>query len=272
LKESFTNLCNKIYASARLALVSHLEYRFNLFMDAIVHLSFKTLVEMALWYALFTGFNKNLVAGFTRENYLAYALWAAFFSRVTTSWIYEHKMIEEIDSGTVNAILVRPISFYEFYLGQFFGYKILTSLIAIFVPLSCTYFMKLPMLVERLPLSLFLSFFYLIFVHTLSFAICSCGFFFNRVHSLTVAKNLSLWILSGELIPLDLFPHFLKVLLVFLPFSSGVFIPVAYLTGRIGFHEILLSFFHLSLSLILLSFISYFLWSKGRERYSGTGA
>lgn len=272
MKALFVSFWNRILASARLAVVSNLEYRLNLFTDAVVQLSFKTIIEMTLWYALFRGFNQNLVGGFDRANYLSYALWAAYFSRVSTSWMYEHRMIDEIDSGSVNSVLVRPISFYEFYLGQFLGYKIMTSILAFLIPLSCTFIMDLPVNFARLPLALALVMYYLIFVHTLSFAISSLGFFFNRVHSLTVAKNISLWMLSGELIPLDLAPGFMHKVLTYLPFAAGVYTPVAYITGRIDGSAILISFVGLTFFLIVLGILSSLLWNAGRRHYSGTGA
>lgn len=45
-------------------------------------------------------------------------------------------MIEEIESGTVDGIIVRPISFYEYYFSQLMGYKFITTLTSLLIPLG----------------------------------------------------------------------------------------------------------------------------------------
>ncbi len=66
--------------------------------------------------------------------------------------------------------------------------------------------------------------------NSISFLVSCAAFFLNKIHSFTAAKNLALWVISGEIIPLDLMPEPFRTILIALPFSSGVFIPVGYLT------------------------------------------
>ena len=214
----------------------------------------------------------SAMAGFSRASYLAYALWAAFFARVSTNWMYEMKMIEEIETGTVNSILARPISFYEYYLAQFLGYKVLTSLWSFVVPIAIVLLIPGPTDLTRLPLAFALTCFYLIFVHTLSFAIASIAFYFNRVHSLTVGKNIALWILSGELFPLDLVPAPYREWLLNLPFANAVFVPVGYLTGRLQLADIHRGFLSTLIGIMVIVPLASWIWSSGRRQYSGTGA
>src|SRR4051812_23467450 len=103
---------------AKLAIVSNLEYRVNYLIDALLQPIITTGIELTLWYAIFKTSNSPTIGGFTREYYLSYALWAAFAARISVSWMYEFRMIEEIESGSVNSLIVRPMSFYEYYLSQ----------------------------------------------------------------------------------------------------------------------------------------------------------
>ncbi len=236
------------------------------------------LVEVTLWIAIFATATRvdnstaSTLGGFARESYLAYALWAAFIARISTSWMYEFRMIEEIDTGAVNSVLTRPISFYEYYLSQFFGYKLLTSAVSLIVPVAITFFIEGPTHLQRLPLAFALIIFYLVLVHTMSFAIASCGFFFNRIHSFTVAKNITLWLLSGELFPLDLVPEPWRAILLSLPFSSAVYVPVGYITGRLEVADVLHGFVTVAIGIAIMGMIARLLWSAGIRRYSGTGA
>ena len=77
--------------------------------------------------AMLTGMGVETLGGFGREYYLGYTLWATFVGRITTNWMYEFMMLEQIETGRVNSILVRPISFYEFYLSQFVVAKLLAA-------------------------------------------------------------------------------------------------------------------------------------------------
>ncbi len=229
-------------------------------------------IEVALWTAIFAGSGQATIGSYPRESYLAYALWAAFFARISSNWMYEFRMIEEIDTGSVNSVLARPISFYEYYLSQFLGYKVITSLISLTVPFILTLFIGVSTYHSRFPAALLLVFFYLVLVHTVSFSIASFAFFFNRIHSLTMAKNIALWLLMGELFPLDLIPEPYRSWVIHLPFSSGVYIPVGYLTGRLGHADLLKAFVSVALGLLVLAPASSALWLAGRKRYSGTGA
>jgi ABC-2 type transport system permease protein len=272
LKTLFGNFWRRNLGGARLAILSQLEYRFNLFTDAVIQPVLTGGIEIALWSAIFAGSGQTMIGAFPKESYLAYALWGAFFARISANWMYEFRMIDEIDTGTVNSVLARPISFYEYYLSQFMGYKILTSLISLIVPFVITLVMSGPTLHSRFPGALLLVVFYLILVHTISFSIASCAFFFNRIHSFTVAKNIALWVLTGELFPLDLVPAPYRAWLLNLPFSSAVYVPVGYLTGRLGHADLLRGFVTVAAGLVVLAPISSMIWVAGRRRYSGTGA
>jgi len=229
-------------------------------------------IEILLWFAVFKGASSSQILGFGRDNYLSYAMWAAFFARIATSWMYEFKMIEEIGSGTINSLLVRPMSFYEYYLSQLLGYKFITTLISMIIPIVAAFYFELPTLFSRLPLAILLCFYYLILVHSISFLVCCVAFHLTKISSFTVAKNLMLWILTGELFPLDLIPQPWQKLMLTLPFPSGVFLPVGYITGRVNFSQMIQGFFSVSISLLIVNTTGALLWKKGLRSYEGTGA
>lgn len=255
-----------------MAVLSQFEYRLNLFTDAVIQPVVTGCIEVVLWWAIFHGSGITEMNGFAADSYLAYALWAAFFARITTSWMYEYMMIDEIDSGRINAILTRPITFYEFYLGQFLGYKILCAFISLLVPALVMLFIEAPVDLTKLPLAVLLGFYYLIMVHTMSFTISSLAFFYNRIHSLPAAKNFILWALTGELYPLDLLPSGFREVIVHLPFAAGTYLPVGYLTGRVATADVYQGFVSVTFGIIFFAVVGSLLWNLGRKAYSGTGA
>jgi ABC-2 type transport system permease protein len=272
LKKSFVVFLNRNLAFAKLAIVTNLEYRLNYFVDAIVQPLMTTGIEILLWLGVFAGTSAVTIGGFSKEYYLSYALWAAFFARIATSWMYEFRMIEEVSSGTINSLITRPMGFYEYYLSQLMGYKFITTIISMVCPIIVAWYFKLPSDFSRLPLATLLCFYYLILVHTISFLVCSVAFHLTKISSFTVAKNLMLWILTGELFPLDLIPEPWKSRLIALPFASGVFLPVGYITGRANFSMMVNGFTSVTIGLIILNLLGVWLWKRGLNSYSGTGA
>jgi ABC-2 type transport system permease protein len=230
------------------------------------------LIEMVMWVAVFAGAGGGEIAGFSREHYLAYAVWGAFLARISSNWQYEHRMIQEIDSGSVNAFLVRPTSFFEAYWSQFFGYKLFNLLLSLPLPIAFHWYLLGTPVSWRLFPALLLLLFYVFFLHCLSFAVACLAFFFNRVYSLTVAKNLFLWLLSGELFPLDLLGEPWRSVVSALPFSSGVFVPTGYLIGRFDEGVLIQGFLSVGIGVLVVGVIANSAWRAGLKSYTGTGA
>ncbi len=186
--------------------------------------------------------------------------------------MYESRMIEEVELGTINGLLVRPMSFFEYYLSQLLGYKLITTVSSFFVPLALVAWMDLPTDLSRLPLALLLIVYYLFLVHTMSFLVSTVAFQLNRVHSLTVAKNLGLWLFTGELFPLDILPEPYKSFLIQLPFANAVYIPVGYITGRFNEDLLIQGFISNTVGLVFFGSAAALMWKWGVSKYSGTGA
>jgi ABC-2 type transport system permease protein len=252
--------------------ITNLEYRLNYLIDAVAQPIVTSCIEVTLWFALFKSAGTAQINGFGLNAYLAYAIWASFVSRITATWMYEFKMAEEIDSGSINGLLVRPFSFFEYYMSQFLGYKVVTTAVSVLVPLLASWIFDLQVNWARVPGALALTLYYLIFVQTLSFIIASLAFHLNRTHAFTVAKNLALALFSGELVPLDLFPAKIKTALLWLPFANAAYIPVGYLTGRFGNEIFWQGWITSTLGTVVAAAVAVFAWKKGVAKYAGTGA
>lgn len=240
--------------------------------DAVIQPTLSGVIEVTMWMAIIVGMGMETLGGYSREYYLSYAIFAVFVGRTTANWMYEFTMLNDIDSGKVNALLVRPISFYEFYLAQFMGYKIFVALASFTVPVAVCYWFNAPMMIERLPFMLAMILYYLVFAHTLSFCVACLAFYMNRATSITGLKNLAIWVLAGEMIPLDLYPEPLRTILIHSPFASGVYVPVGYITGRFGHDLALQSLLSITGGIVVTGLVGSFLWSRGVRSYTGTGA
>jgi ABC-2 type transport system permease protein len=256
----------------KLAIVTSFEYRLNYVIDAFAQPIIVSGVEIVFWSAVFSTSGKSTIGGFSRESYLSYAILAAFIARISVNWMYEFRMVEEVESGTLNTLLVRPMNFFEYYLSQFMGYKLVTTALSVTVPLLTVWLIGLPLIWSHLIPAILLAMYYLVFLYVLSFIIMTFAFHLTRIHSITVGKNLALWIFSGELLPLDLFPEPYRHILISLPFSSGVYVPVAYLSGRIDDRYLWSGVQSITLGIFVLSTIAFPMWKWGIRKYTGIGA
>ena len=67
-------------------------------------------------------------------------------------------------------------------------------------------------------------------------------------------------------------PKFLEKIFLILPFSSGVYVPLAYLSGRADFTLVKTGFFNVTWAIALMGIVCMLLWKKGVREYTGTGA
>lgn len=81
-----------------------------------------------------------------------------------------------------------------------------------------------------------------------------------------------IWFLTGELIPLDLLPSPIREWVIALPFSCGIYLPAAYLSGRIGYDTFMQGFISLAVGGIFFGLLARFVWKQGLRHYGGTGA
>jgi ABC-2 type transport system permease protein len=267
----FTDFWRRNLACASLAIRQQLEYRFNFLVDVAIQPLFTAVIEMAVWYAIFSALDTPTLAGQDRNSYLSYVFWGAFFGRHVSTWQYDFRMVDEIQSGSINSVIVRPISYFEYYLGQFLGHKAMTLGFSLLVPTVFSLLWEGPTNLSRLPVALGLSFFYLIFIFSISYWVSSFGFFMTRINSILMGKNIALWMLTGELFPLDLLPESWRFIWT-LPFASGVFLPVGYLTGRVGYEILLEGLVNLLIGIAIVQVLAFLTWRAGMKRYSGVGA
>lgn len=257
-------------ACIKLGIASKIVYPTDFVMAIAVAPIGSFLVEAAFWAGLIHASGSPLLGGFPISYYLGYFLWI-ILQLGSINWSFERKMIAEINSGAVNALLLRPSSFFEYHLGQLLGQKLVTVLTMIPVVFFIAWLLDLPFHAQRLPAALLMGFSYVILIFSLHFAIASMAFFFDHVYSLNTTKNMIIWFLSGELMPLDLMPSPLREWVIALPFSCGMYLPAAYMSGRIEADVFMRGFISLAVSGIVFGLFARTVWRMGLRRYGGTG-
>jgi ABC-type uncharacterized transport system permease subunit len=113
------------------------------------------------------------------------------------------------------------------------GQKLITALVMLPVISFIAWAWDLPFHADRLSIVFLMGICYVILLFSLHFAVASKAFFFDNVYSLNNSKNMIIWVLTGELMPLGLLPSPIREWVIALPFSCGIYMPAAYLSKRI---------------------------------------
>ena len=136
-------------------------------------------VEAAFWTGLIKASGNELLGGFPARYYLGYFLYTVL-QLGSMNWRFERAMIAEINNGTVNALLLRPSSFFEYHMGQLLGQKLITALVMLPVISFIAWAWDLPFHADRLPMVFLMGICYVILLFSLHFAVASMAFFLRQ--------------------------------------------------------------------------------------------
>jgi ABC-2 type transport system permease protein len=191
------------------------------------------LVSLALWSAVAAS---GPVGRFTQARFASYFLASLVVRQVTGSWLV-WEMNQEIRTGTLSRRLLQPVHPLVTYSAENLSALPLRAALALPVTLLVLVVAepgalpRAPLAVLALPASILgawlINFFTMALVGTLAF-------FFESSSAVFEIWLVSFMLLSGYLVPLELFPAWLRDLSNVLPFRYTLAYPVEILTGMIG--------------------------------------
>ncbi|MBI4050363.1 MAG: ABC-2 family transporter protein [Candidatus Doudnabacteria bacterium] len=247
------------------------QYRGQLFFWVIVEVFFLGILFF-LWQAIFTG--KETVGEYTFANLMTYYI-SVFLVEMIASSYNEYNMEEIVRDGKLNKYIIRPMSFFWYRLSSDLGWKVskLVVTLPVFAAVLFLFrkFLIIPsfeagarFLVVLIPA----AFLYFLVSYLTSFA----AFWMLRINAVVrIVREISLPLLAGSLIPLDLFPGFLQELTKYLPFRYLIFFPVKVLLGQVSGEEFVFGIVVTILWVGILSLAVYLLWTPALKRYESVG-
>jgi len=242
-------------------------YRLNFIIWRLrVFLSFA--ITFFLWLAVFQ--DRIRFASYEKNYLLSYILYANILANFVLGTRTIDIAAEIIDGSIINRLL-KPISFFKFYLCRDLADKLLNLVFVVVEVGLLVILFKTPLVTPKN----WLVFFVFISSGTLiSFFISLClsffGFWSNEVWSPRFLFLTMVFFLSGTYFPLDLLPRIIYYLLLLTPFPYLYYLPTQILLGKvyqIGYWPLIISFFWLW----LLGRITVYLWRTGNKNYSFWG-
>ncbi len=250
----------------------YLAYRFNFLMWRFqVMIGF--IIPLFLWSSItanktFNGYNQQ-----TMINYFLYTYFISFFILGTRTV----DISGQIQSGEIINLLLKPISFFKYYLFRDLADKFLNLAMSIVELTFLIILFKLPLILPDLS---YFVFFLILFVigffisFFISLSISFIGFYSNEVWAPRFVFLVVIQILSGMFFPLDLLGKPLFNILMLTPFPYYFFLLVKIITQP----EILLAKINpyqtifIGLCWLMISFaLARCLWLKGNKSFSFWG-
>ena len=270
----------KKYSSIlRASVITALEYKANSLVGLFAILS-GLLVEYLIWSMVYssesTGQTINgLTTQWTFNRLIAYIFLSMIIGQLKSSWVTSHEMIMQIRQGYMNQYIVKPLSFFSYHLMNFIGTNILYyvpySLLIFFSPIIFKNIVfinpiQIPFFILSLVMSIYLS--YSIYFFMVCFA-----FWFGEVRALLAAYNISMFVLAGQIIPLDFFPEGYNQIINYTPIPYLIKFPVDIaMSQQVNISHWLYLLFIGLIWCVIMRFLSSLLYSLGIRRYEAFGA
>jgi ABC-2 type transport system permease protein len=212
-----------------------LAYRLRYFTGIVSYLVYVA-ANYFLWKAVYGrgepgsalgGYDAGQISTYVAIGWLARSF---YFNNV------DREIGEQVQSGTIALALSRPVSFQGTVVASALGEGAFRF--ALFtLPIGLVVFLLFPVQAPAsvlhaaaFPLSLLLA--SLVLTH-LNFLVGMCALALKNIDGVMRAKHYLLELLSGLLIPVTLFPHWLEALSRFLPFQQIAFVPTSIWLGRL---------------------------------------
>ena len=218
---------------AEISMQSHLYYRTS-FIINIISPAILLAGQYLLWSALYAQQAGSAIGGMERREMFSYIL-IAFAMNNLLGWAGENTLSREIKSGTIVARCIRPVSFLTQYMAQMTGALLLQgmrNLVLVIVGFACfPEYMKIP---EGGAVLTFLPCFLLSVIQRLMMidVFSLLCFFTTGYLGISWTRRALFEFFSGAVIPVVLFPEWLKRIAGCTPFPYMLQAPAAVLLGQ----------------------------------------
>ena len=243
-------------------------YRIEFFFEILGSAFVPAAIQWVLWYAIFHLSGTLEVGGMSYLEMVHYTGMSLLFTQVRGG-DHDFELQEMIRSGQLSNYLLRPVGVVEFVYIRGVAPRLFIAGICLLIGIVLSFWLGFSP--ARMLGAMTLALIGNIIHYQLGAALATTAFLWEEAYSVLMIKNMLVSLLSGELIPLTLFPESMAWIWKSTPFYLYVFGPTQYALGRWSHEEFL---FHLGLSGVWLG-VGWLLirltWGSGMKRYLSLG-
>jgi len=261
----------KYYLVFKNTLNEYFIFRFN-FILWRVRVVFQLLTLYFFWKTVFL--SQDSIFGYDRPEMVAYIFVSLFLS----SFVFAtgtQGVGQEINEGKLTDYLIRPFSYFKYYLAKDVADKAFNIFFSVFEIIGLLYILKPGIFLQTdfVWLGLFvLSVFLATGIYfILSFIIGSVAFWTNEVWGIRFIFMILVMFLSGGMFPLDILPESIYRVISLLPFSYLTFFPIKIYLGSLEIGEVVRGLGVMIGWFFVLRVVLSVVWKKGLASYSAEG-
>lgn len=266
----------------RICVAERLAYRGDFVLGTLMRF-LPVVTQIFLWTAVFTAVSQRQIAGFTRDNVVAYYLLTMVARAFSSMPGLATSITRQIRDGEIKKFLIQPIDLVSFLLLARLGHKMVYYGVAI-GPFALVFYLcrgffpgwPEPHILAAFIASLLMGFLLGFFLEA---TLGMIGFWFLEVSSLLFVYMLFNFFFSGHMFPLDILtgedfqnvPDWLVPIVYYQPLQYLAYFPAALFLGKIPPDEIVPRL------LVQAAWVFFFIaacrvtLAAGYRRYSGYG-
>lgn len=249
----------------------YMVYRLNFFLWR-VRMVMQILVVYFLWWAIFS--NRQVFAGYTESMMLTYILLSSVVRTIVLSTT-TMEIGDIINEGNLSNHLVRPFSFFSYYIARDTGDKLLNLLCSVVEVAALLLILRPPIFIQGSPLVIVGAFaaaglgMVLYFLYNMIFGFM--GFWTQDVWAPRFLSFVIMEFLAGSIFPLDILPKTLFLISKSLPFYYFLYFPLGIYLGKITGWDLVYGFAGAFLWVGIFAIAVRYLWRKGLRAYTAEG-
>ncbi len=234
---SSTLAIRKYTAVIRVGISKAMEYRTNFISNSFLWLIITVFVQVCLWQAVYAS-SSGHIAGSSVSQMMLYIICASICLSLTYSGKVERAAAEEIRNGELNKYLLKPIShllytFASSLADRAFGFFFIVFLGTV-IGISASVSGIISLSLAGCLLALLFVIFAVILRFLMSMIISYLAFWMDETWTFHVVLDISLWFLSGMMLPMSILPESVRRVSDILPFQYLAYIPAGFLSGRLS--------------------------------------
>lgn len=250
-----------------------LEYRVNVLLTMAGSV-FPVVLQTFMWTYLYGHADAAASTGYSYSQIMIYTLLATLVSQLVSTG-FAWQINDDIRQGGLNKYLVRPVHYGGCQFCSFLGEKIPQFLLLLVAAVAVIVF---SMAVFGLTLSaarVFLFVISLLFALALNFflfySIALISFWLTDVNQFFGTVGIVLVVISGGILPLDIFGEKAVFLTRLLPFGYTTQFPVNIINGRYSMRMVGTGLLCQIFWIVSFAFLGELLWKKGLRHYIAVG-
>lgn len=249
---------------------TQLAYRGAFYLWAFISL-FSSFISYFLWMAIYGSSESGVIGNLTQNEMIVYIFMVYITSSLVSISISTWVGYDVVE-GRVATNLIKPIDYRASLIARALGdvlYHLIVPSIFIWIGIEVykVFVLKMP-LVSLSTLLLYLCSVFMSFLLYVLFDFCfgMVAFFTSYIFGLRMAKTALLSFLTGQLIPISLFPEVLQNVFEWLPFSSMIYTPVMVYLGKYSGAELVKALGIQFVWVVILYVLGSIIWKKVTKR------